>query len=154
MKNYDWNDHSLNRLPMLNAPEHIWADIAEELPVKKRFGYSGTWFDLAAAASLFLLIALGVPSLVNEPETESKTPNWASYSSQLDRLYAQSNPKAVLSADEALAIANLEDKISRVDQMIPDQAEMNQEKLWRYRSALMRQLISVQTQPISNELAL
>jgi hypothetical protein len=150
---------ALRALPALRAPRDRWPAVRERLVSERRrvWWMRGIW----AAAATFALM-LGANGLMNVPaateETEPEIQVLLDHSTQLDSLLVVVAEQArVVSALTALAIVDLEDRISHVDTRIvqtrrigiSDRQREELRLLLQERVALMDALVNAHTQRVS-----
>ena len=150
---------ALKALPSLSAPRDRWPAVRSAVVRERRRGWwlRGAW--AAAAAVAFLL---GANGLMNAPaateETEPEIQVLLDHSTQLDSLLIVVTEQArVVNALTALAIVDLEDRISNVDRRIvrtqqvslSDRQREELRMLLTERVALMDALVNAHTQRVS-----
>jgi hypothetical protein len=150
---------ALRALPILGAPRDRWSVVRDRIVAERRRGWwmRGAW---AAAAAVALL--LGANGLVNmpaaAPEVGPEMQVLVQQSAELDSLLMVVAEQArVVNALTALAIVDLEDRVSRVDRQIvasrraamTDRQREQLKLLLRERVALMDALVSAHAQRAS-----
>ena len=150
---------ALKALPTLNAPRDRWPLVRERIVAERRRGWwlRGAW---AAAAAVALMLGangmLNIPAAAPEPEREIR--GLVERSTQLDSLLVVvSEQTRVINALTALAIVDLEDRLSTVDGRIVETRSTtisNRQReqlklLLQERVALMNALVNAHAQRAS-----
>jgi hypothetical protein len=152
---------ALKALPSVNAPRDRWLSVREVVVSQRRRGWwMRTGWAAAAAAALFLgvttIIRGGPAAMASEPEIELRT--LTAQSARLDSLLiAVDAQRRVLNGLTAIAIADLEDRISLVDARIVAARQTSVagrrmiredqlRELLRHRVVLMDALVSTHVQ--------
>lgn len=149
----------LKALPSFRPPRDRWPEVRAGLIGERRRGWwlRGTW-AAAAAAALWLGANGMIHSPAAAPHAEPELEALARQSAQLDSLLAVVAERArVVNALTALAIVDLEDRVSRVDSRIlvtrrDDLSQIQREQLkllLEERVALMDALVNAHVQRAS-----
>lgn len=149
---------AMRALPPHSPPRDRWPAVRESLVSarrRRRWGYAG-WTSVAAAAGLVLFAGLRTaPRSAAGASVPDEIASLVQESQQLERvLQSYSQPGRVITGGTAAAIAELEDRIARVDDGI-DRAQVqavSQETvadLWRRRVTLMDRLVNTHIQQVT-----
>lgn len=134
-------DLALGKLPQLKAPEASWHQVRKTLVKdqrQKRFSRAlAVWADYAVAASVVLVFS----ALLVLVPGKQQVNKWQSYSQQLEEYYRYSKPEGAIPAEQAYMLADMEDRITAVDQLL--QEDSDNPELWQYRSELFESLIQI-----------
>jgi len=138
----------LKALPEATPPRDLWPEIDATLATPKTAA-RWPWLATAAAVIVALLVAY-------EPDSEQQAPamtkpratdQWVAYSQALEeQLHSLRDTGVTYTGQHAAILSELEDRVASVDwQLALPLSQGERQELWQHRTALMRDLVAVET---------
>jgi hypothetical protein len=140
----------LKALPVLTPPRDRWASIAAAVRTERRTRRLRGAMGLVAAAGLAALVLIAVRPATNSKASEAAALDRAMARSQAleQTLNALSPETRALPGDAAAAVAELEDRLARIDARLNDPAAWQGNagraaNLWQERAGVLSALVDV-----------